>query len=90
MGQTNAARQQPLNLNLQNLFLWFSQTIHKFLSKIEKRAMPGFSPNGYQNRERQRLGENFGCSAPKARNVIAQGNALGKGHFHLGSAAGAK
>jgi hypothetical protein len=29
-------------------------------------------------------------SAPKARNVIAQGNALGKGHINLGSAEGAK
>lgn len=28
--------------------------------------------------------------APKARNVIAQGNALGKGHSNSGSAEGAK
>jgi hypothetical protein len=37
-----------------------------------------------------RLCENSRFSAPKARNVIAQGNALGKGHNDPGSAEGAK
>jgi hypothetical protein len=39
---------------------------------------------------RYSLCENSGFSAPKARNVIAQGNALGKGHDNPGSAEGAK
>ena len=37
----------------------------------------------------QSLYEDSGYSAPKARNVIAQGNALGKGHNNPGSAEGA-